>query len=595
MEPLAEGDPERVGVYRLQARLGTGGMGRVFFGLSPVGRAVAVKVVHPELARDPEFRARFGHEVRAAEAVSGAYTAPVVAAGPDDDPPWLATAFVAGPSLREVIAERGPLPEETVWRLAGGLIEALQAVHACGLVHRDLKPGNVLIASDGPRVIDFGIARAMEGTALTASRVIVGTPVFMAPEQALGLPSGTAGDVFSLGSVLAYAATGTAPFTAAVPVAAIYRIVHDEPDLSALPSSLLNLVAGCLAKDPASRPSLGSLLDAVIGGLAPYPATSPASFWPDPLAAMVISRQDSFRTSLLFDTGPRPAATAPAALPSEPRAPHEPTVKAAVRSAAGNTEPTRTIRSGHATPSGVPTGAVGHAETGDRLCEEGRYPEAEGAYRMAIALAPGFAYAHASLAVPLCSMGRYAEADEACRIAIQLAPSDATGHNNLGYVLSEQGLHTDAEAAYREAVRLAPADPAGHSNLGDTLYALHRYAEAEQAYRDAIRLDPGFAPAYKDLGDVLFKMDRDDEAAASYRDAIGLDPADPDGYSKLGNVLFEMNLDREAEAAYREAIRLDPGDPAVRTSLGLVLSAMGRKKEASAELRQARRLTRAGF
>jgi serine/threonine protein kinase len=184
MEPLAEGDPGRVGAYRLQARLGAGGMGRVFLGRSPAGRAVAVKVVHAELARGPEFRARFRREVRAAQAVSGAFTAPVVAAGPDDDLPWLATAFVAGPSLSSLVTEAGPLPVEAAWGLAGGLVEALQAVHACGLVHRDLKPGNVLMAADGPRVIDFGIARAMEGTALTGSRIILGTPAFMVPEQA---------------------------------------------------------------------------------------------------------------------------------------------------------------------------------------------------------------------------------------------------------------------------------------------------------------------------------------------------------------------------------------------------------------------------
>ena len=567
-------------------------MGRVFFGLSPVGRAVAVKVVHPELARDPEFRARFRREVRAAEAVSGAYTAPVVAAGPDDDPPWLATAFVAGSSLGDVIAEAGPLPEETVWRLAGGLVEALQAVHACGLVHRDLKPGNVLIASDGPRVIDFGIARAMEGTALTASRVVIGTPGFMAPEQALGLVSGTAGDVFSLGSVLAYAATGRAPFSAATPVATIFRIVHDNPDLSALPPALRNLVADCLAKEAASRPSLDSLLDAVVAGLAPYLAASPASFWPDSLAEMITSRQDRFRASLLFDTGPAPAPAAPASAsdPREPLQRHEPTVRAAVRSAARSAEATRTIGSGRATPSAVAAGAAGHAEAGHRLCDEGRYEEAEDAYRIAISLAPDFAHAHASLAVPLCAMGRYAEADTACRVAIQLDPSNAIGYNNLGYVFSEQGLHTDAEAAYREAIRVDPGDPAWHNNLGYTLRALERQTEAEHAYRQAISRNPGFALAYGNLGDILFETGRHDEAAAAYREAIRLEPANPAGYGKLGNVLFEMNLDREAEAAYREAIRLAPGDPAVHADLGEVLNAMGRRKEANAELRKARRL-----
>ena len=255
MEPLGPDDPRQVGVYRLSFRLGAGGMGRVFLGFSPAGRAVAVKIVHPEFARDPEFVQRFRREVRAAEAVSGAYTAPVVAAGPDDDPPWLVTAFVVGPSLAELIGQAGPLPETAVWRLAGGLIEALQAVHARGLVHRDLKPTNILLAADGPRVIDFGISRALEGTALTASRTIIGTPGFMSPEQAQGLPVGPPSDVFTLGSVIVFAATGVAPFGSGEPVAMAYRIVHVQPDLSGMPTSLRNLVANCLAKAPEGRPS----------------------------------------------------------------------------------------------------------------------------------------------------------------------------------------------------------------------------------------------------------------------------------------------------------------------------------------------------
>jgi serine/threonine protein kinase len=186
VEPLAAGDPRQVGGYRLRARLGAGGMGQVFLGYSPAGRAVAVKVIHRQLAADPEFRTRFRREVAAARAVSGAYTAPVTAAGPDDDPPWLATVFVPGPSLAEAVAAAGPFPAVSVWKLAAGLVEALQAVHSCGLVHRDLKPANVLLALDGPRVIDFGISRALEKTAMTTTGLVVGTPSYMSPEQAQG-------------------------------------------------------------------------------------------------------------------------------------------------------------------------------------------------------------------------------------------------------------------------------------------------------------------------------------------------------------------------------------------------------------------------
>ena len=296
MEPLAADDPQQVGGYRLHARLGAGGMGQVFLGFSPAGRAVAVKVIHRQFARDPGFVRRFGREVEAARAVSGAYTAPVVAAGPGDDPPWLATVFVPGPSLAEVIARTGPLPEPAVWRLAGGLIEALQAVHACGLVHRDLKPANVLLAADGPRLIDFGISRALEGAATAETSLIVGTPAYMSPEQVEGLPVRPASDVFALGSLIAFAATGAAPFGAgnSGPIVVAYRVVNSEPDLSRVPVPLTSLVTACLAKEPAERPQLAQLIEAVRDGSAPYQAGRTGSYWPEPVAGMVSSRQDSF-------------------------------------------------------------------------------------------------------------------------------------------------------------------------------------------------------------------------------------------------------------------------------------------------------------
>ena len=289
MEPLAANDPRQVGVFRLHSRLGAGGMGRVYLGYSPGGRAVAVKVVHPELARDPEFMLRFRREVQAAEAVSGAYTAPVIGAGPDDSPPWLATAFVAGPSLADLVGRSGPLPEAAVWRLAGGLIEALQAIHARGLVHRDLKPANILIAVDGPRVIDFGISRALQGggTVITAVRTTMGTPAYMSPEQAEGHEIGPSSDVFSLGSVIAFAAMGAAPFDGGDMFSIAYRVVHAEPDLGRLSPALRALVAACLAKEPAARPSLERLMDSVVAGSAPFPSAAPGKFWPDPVDALV--------------------------------------------------------------------------------------------------------------------------------------------------------------------------------------------------------------------------------------------------------------------------------------------------------------------
>ncbi len=235
MKALAADDPQVIGGYRLRALLGAGGMGRVYLGLSPGGRAVAIKVVNPDLASDPEFLHRFQQEVAAARAVSGIYTAPVVASGLDERPPWLATAFVPGPSLDQVVAEHGPLPEAAVWPLLAGLVEALQAIHACGVVHRDLKPANVLLATDGPRVIDFGISRAAGRTALTAAGMVFGTVGYMSPEQAEGTPAGPASDVFALGCVIAYAATGAGPFGTGTAAAVLYRVVHAEAILDGVP------------------------------------------------------------------------------------------------------------------------------------------------------------------------------------------------------------------------------------------------------------------------------------------------------------------------------------------------------------------------
>jgi outer membrane protein assembly factor BamB len=287
-----------VGTLRLWGRLGAGGMGRVFLGSTPAGRAVAVKVVHPELAADPAFRKRFRGEVAAARMVSGAYTAPVVAAGPDDDPPWMATALVAGPSLAETVAGAGPLPPDAVWRLAAGLAEALAAIHACRLVHRDLKPSNVLLDIDGPRVIDFGVSRALDGTALTATGLMVGTPMFMSPEQAENAPTSPASDVFSLGSVLTFAAAGTGPFGGGRPAHVLYRVVHAEPALGAVPAGLRPLVAACLAKDPAARPTLPALTEAIAAGSPSWSeAGPPGPFWPDTVNLLIRRRQELFRAA----------------------------------------------------------------------------------------------------------------------------------------------------------------------------------------------------------------------------------------------------------------------------------------------------------
>ena len=315
MQPLRPGDPRQVGPYRIRARLGAGGMGQVFLGYSPGGRAVAVKVIHRELAQDPAFRTRFRREVAAARAVSGAYTAPVTAAGPDDDPPWLATVFVPGPSLAAAVAEAGPLPAAAVWKLAAGLVEALQAVHSVGLVHRDLKPGNVLLAIDGPRLIDFGIARALERTAVTSTGQIVGTPSFMSPEQVEGGRAGPATDVFSLGCVIVFAATGTSAFGDGPPASMLYRVVHAPPTLAGLPGGLRELAAACLAKQPADRLAVAGLVEVIAVGQASARGSGPASFWPVPVTGLIRSYQARL-TADMPDT------------PATEDAPYEPTAVA---------------------------------------------------------------------------------------------------------------------------------------------------------------------------------------------------------------------------------------------------------------------------
>ncbi|MFI1980161.1 protein kinase domain-containing protein [Streptomyces wedmorensis] len=250
-----------LGHYQVAELLGAGGMGEVYLAHSPSGRAVAVKVIREDLAAKPGFRERFAREVQAARQVSGAFTAPVLDADTTGPTPWMATQYVDGPTLAEVVAQRGPLPADDVWRLASGLCEALRDIHRAGLVHRDLKPGNILLADDGPRVIDFGISRVVDATALTQSGQILGTPLFMAPEQfRTPRDAGPAADVFALGSVLVYAATGHGPFDADTPYAIAWNAVHEAPDLTGLPDSLHPVVTPCLHKDPTARPTPTDLL-----------------------------------------------------------------------------------------------------------------------------------------------------------------------------------------------------------------------------------------------------------------------------------------------------------------------------------------------
>src|SRR5689334_19873385 len=292
-------------------------MGRVYLGVSPGGRPVAVKAIRAELAADPEFRARFGREVASARRVSGVYTAQVVDADVDGPVAWMATAYVPGPSLAEAVDNHGPVPDGLLLALAAGLAESLNAIHAAGVVHRDLKPSNVLLAEDGPRVIDFGISRAVEAvTMLTQAGLVVGSPGFRPPEQGMGGEVGPPSDVFNLGAVLAFAATGEGPFGTGTTAALLYRVAHGEPDLARVPPRVRPLIERCLAKDPAQRPTASGLLSEV-GALQPD-----GNWLPDSLtrtfAASAVAGSGLSRSGFAPTRGPGYAPSNPGQAPSAP-------------------------------------------------------------------------------------------------------------------------------------------------------------------------------------------------------------------------------------------------------------------------------------
>ncbi|MFI7388104.1 serine/threonine protein kinase [Streptomyces sp. NPDC049813] len=318
-QPLGSDDPPVVGGYRLAAVLGTGGMGKVYLSYTPGGRPIAVKVIRPEFSQDPEFRRRFEQEVTLAQRVQGLYTAPVIDGDTKGKQPWLATAYVPGPSLAHAVGQHGALPLRSALLLTVGVAEALTVIHGAGIVHRDLKPANVLLAGDGPRVIDFGIARAADATSLTGTGVSVGTPHFMAPEQAAAGTVTAATDVFALGQITAFAAIGAPAFGEGSSHAVLYRIVHEDPDLSQLPDVLRPLVAHCLSRDPADRPSLTHVIE-MCHELSPDPLRQGEDWLPRTFACSITER---LRLPEPAPTPPPTTAATPAPVVGAP--PHAPT------------------------------------------------------------------------------------------------------------------------------------------------------------------------------------------------------------------------------------------------------------------------------
>ncbi len=291
VQPLRRWDPEWIGPYAIIGRLGAGAMGQVYLARSTAGRLVAVKTIRVELAEEPGFRARFAREVAAARRVSGVFTAAVVEADPEADLPWLATAYVPAPSLSTLVRRYGPLPVPAVRWLAAGCAEALQSIHSAGLLHRDVKPSNVLVSPDGPRVIDFGVARAAERVALTVTRGAPGTPAYMAPEQARDSSQASpASDVFSLGATLVFAATGHAPYHGETIMDILVRLATEPPDLDGVPAELTDLVVACLERVPRRRPTDAGIL-ARLGSFAVVSeqAGPGHSYLPDAAMALIAS------------------------------------------------------------------------------------------------------------------------------------------------------------------------------------------------------------------------------------------------------------------------------------------------------------------
>ena len=290
VQPLRRWDPERIGPYSIIGKLGAGAMGQVFLARSTTGRLVAVKTIRVELAEEPGYRARFAREVAAASRVSGVFTASVIQADAEADLPWVATAYVPAPSLNTLVRRCGPLPVPAVRWLAAGCAEALQSIHGVGLVHRDVKPSNVLVAPDGPQVIDFGVARVAERVQLTATRGAAGTPAYMAPEQARDATlTSPASDVFSLGATLVFAATGHPPYRGDAVMDVLVRLATEPPDLTDMPEELADLVAACLQRVPRDRPTDAAIL-AELGSFA-LPAGPGHSYLPDSAMALIAEYQ----------------------------------------------------------------------------------------------------------------------------------------------------------------------------------------------------------------------------------------------------------------------------------------------------------------
>ncbi|MFE2437267.1 serine/threonine-protein kinase [Streptomyces sp. NPDC059409] len=459
MEALSPDDRREIAGYPLRARLGEGGMGVVYLSHTRGGQPVALKVVRPEYAKDAEFRKRFTHEVAAARRVQGPYTAPVLDSLTDGPEPWLAVGYVPGPSLASAVYQHGPLPLPTVLQLVAGIAEALQTIHAAGVVHRDLKPSNVLLASDGPRVIDFGIARAADTTALTGTDVRLGTPAYMAPEQAMGGDVTPALDVFALGLVACFAATGRHPFGEGSSHALLYRIVSNEPDLTSCPQELRGLVGACLAKEPGARPTPAHIVEACHTLAGTSGLARQEGWWlPTAVSQQIAQQEQTLRLYSAAAPGPVDAVPQPAhpatPMPSAPPVPTQPGLSPQAAFAAA--APTR--------PAGAP-GAPGQAFMASAPPAPPQPAQPGGAGRQAPGTPSG--RRRAPLVAALAVVGVLAVGGGSVH-AYQLTADDGSGGNDRaasGGATDPASSGADTGAAGTDAVEQAPG--AGASSAGD--------------------------------------------------------------------------------------------------------------------------------
>ena len=554
MQLLGPNDPKQIGGYQLLCPLGQGGMGQVYLGHSPAGVPVAVKVIKPEHASDPDFLARFRSEVKAAKRVSGAYTAAVLEAGPNDRPPWLVTEFVPGPSLAEAVDKVGPLPLDAVWRLAAGLIEALKAVHSCDLVHRDLKPANVLLAAYGPKVIDFGISKSVANAARTRPWTTLpgvtmvgggpGTPGFIAPEQQFG-KAGTESDIYALGKVLAYAATGSIDVVNGIGYASLGADAARRPEFARIRGELRDLVAGCLAFVPERRPSLDQLMVTVLAETKRYGRAAPLDFWREPLSGVIRDKVGELHQQLggAPAAGPRPAAdrggrqqgdapphpptrVVPGARANRPFAHDHPGFQPTQDVTPGrNPGPgpgpwaANSVRLGPGAPiarglSGSlfavyrpqarpgrrapgPKNALAYALEGDALFDNGRFPEARDRYNSSVELDPKDAGVHVDLGRAYCALQQLMNAEIAFLEAIKLDWLLIAAHRNrylavdmmTGRQPELAGVREESQAACEEVLRAEAEDAASLANQGDAYCCLSRYPDALRAYEQALSTD----------------------------------------------------------------------------------------------------------